>query len=83
MRVHLVRRTRSGTRWHPLYLQRKAIAVTENPKDPWSEDEAEKAGATEQDYGNLSVEDDAQGTVDPADLAGTGDSEDDGGPQNP
>ncbi len=57
--------------------------MTENTKDPWSEDEAEKAGSTEQHYGNLSVEDDAEGTVDPADLAGTGDSEDDGGPQNP
>ncbi len=52
-------------------------------KDPWSEDEAEKAGATAEDYGNLSVEDDAEGTVDPAELAGTGGPEDDGGPENP
>ena len=52
-------------------------------KDPWSEDEAEKAGATAEDYGNLSIEDDAEGTVDPADLAGTGGPEDDAGPENP
>jgi hypothetical protein len=35
------------------------------------EDEAREAGATSQRYGNLSVEDDAQGTVNPADLAAT------------
>lgn len=43
----------------------------------------EKAGATAQEYGNLSVEGDAEGTVDPADLAGTGGPEDDGGPVGP
>ncbi len=36
------------------------------------EDEAGEAGATSEGFGNLSVEDDAEGTVDPADLAGTG-----------
>jgi len=30
------------------------------------------AGATDEPMGNLSVEDDPQGTTDPADLAGTG-----------
>lgn len=41
------------------------------------------AGATEQDFGNLSVEDDPQGTTDPADLADTAGPDDDGGRQNP
>lgn len=40
--------------------------------------DVENAGSTDQDYGNLSVEDDPNGTVDPADLAGTGGPEDDG-----
>ncbi len=57
--------------------------MSDTPKDEWSEDEAEKASASSQQYGNLSVEDDAHGTVDPADLAGTGGSQDDGGPDNP
>ena len=46
-------------------------------------DEADKAGSTAQEYGNLSIEDDAEGTVDPADLAGSGGPEDDGGPRTP
>lgn len=45
------------------------------------DDEAARAGSTSQDFGNLSVEDDAEGTTDPADLAGTGDADDDGGPE--
>lgn len=45
------------------------------------DEESQDAGSTSQDFGNLSVEDDAQGTVDPADLAGTGGPEDDGGPE--
>ena len=49
----------------------------------FEDDEAAKAGSTSQEFGNLSVEDDAEGTVDPADLAGTGGPEDDGGPENP
>jgi len=54
------------------------------PQDqPDRDDEAAKAGSTSQPFGNLSVEDDAEGTVDPADLAGTGGPEDDGGPENP
>ena len=40
-------------------------------------DEAREAGATSQDFGNLSIEDDAEGTVHPADLAGTGAPDDD------
>ncbi len=39
--------------------------------------DAADAGTTDQDVGNLSVEDDAQGTTDPADLAGTADDGDD------
>jgi hypothetical protein len=35
------------------------------------EDEAGEAGATAEGFGNLSVEDDAEGTVNPAELAGT------------
>jgi len=41
-----------------------------------SEDEASEAGATSEGFGNLSIEDDAEGTVDPADLAGTGGPDD-------
>ena len=51
--------------------------------EPDRADEADLASATDQDYGNLSVEDDAEGTVDPAELAGTGGPDDDGGPVNP
>jgi hypothetical protein len=40
--------------------------------------DAAAAGATDEAGGNLTVEDDPQGTHDPADLAGTGDSGDDG-----
>ena len=36
------------------------------------------AGATDETAGNLTVEDDPQGTHDPADLAGSGDTRDDG-----
>jgi hypothetical protein len=36
------------------------------------------AGATDEAAGNLTVEDDPRGTTDPADLAGTGGSGDDG-----
>lgn len=41
------------------------------------EDEASEAEATSEGFGNLSVEDDAKGTVNPADLARTGDPDDD------
>ena len=41
------------------------------------EDESGEAGATSQGFGNLSVEDDANGTVDPADLARGSDPDDD------
>jgi hypothetical protein len=40
--------------------------------------DAATAGATDEPAGNLTVEDDPQGTTDPADLAGSGDSGDDG-----
>jgi hypothetical protein len=40
--------------------------------------DAAAAGATDQPAGNLTVEDDPQGTTDPADLAGTAGPEDDG-----
>jgi hypothetical protein len=36
------------------------------------------AGSTDEPTGNLTVEDDPQGTTDPADLAGSGGPEDDG-----
>jgi hypothetical protein len=35
----------------------------------------------EPEYGSLTVEDDTDGTTDPADLAGTAGSDDDRGPQ--
>lgn len=47
------------------------------------ETDVDKAGTSDQEYGNLSVEDDPQGTVDPADLADTAGPEDDGGRENP
>jgi hypothetical protein len=48
-----------------------------NQGHPDGDNEAGRSGATSQEYGNLSVEDDADGTVDPAQLAGTGGPEDD------
>jgi len=41
------------------------------------EDEAREAGATSQGYANLSIEDDAQGSVNPANLAATDVPDDD------
>ena len=38
--------------------------------------DAAAAGSTDEEGGNLTVEDDPQGTTDPADLAGTADSGD-------
>ncbi len=55
--------------------------MTEPQRD--READAEKAGSSDQEYGNLTVEDDPQGTVDPADLADTAGPEDDGGRENP
>jgi hypothetical protein len=48
--------------------------VSEEPSDRTStaDDEASEAGATSEGFGNLRVEDDAEGTTNPADLAGTG-----------
>ena len=43
-------------------------------EQPGALDEA----ASDADAGNLTVEDDPQGTTDPADLAGSGDAGDDG-----
>ena len=40
--------------------------------------DAATAGSTDEPAGNLTVEDDPQGTTDPADLAGSGSSQDDG-----
>ena len=40
--------------------------------------EVAAAGATDEPAGNLTVEDDPQGTTDPADLAGSGGAQDDG-----
>ncbi len=50
---------------------------------PERETDVDDAGTSDQEYGNLSVEDDAEGTVDPADLADTAGPDDDGGRQNP
>jgi hypothetical protein len=53
--------------------------MSEQPTDETTtaRSEAGRAGATSQDFGNLSIEDDAEGTVHPADLAGTGGPDDD------
>ena len=47
------------------------------------ETDVDQAGSSDQEYGNLTVEDDPQGTTDPADLADTAGPEDDGGRQDP
>ena len=39
--------------------------------------DAAAAGSTDEEAGNLTVEDDPQGTTDPADLAGSGNAGDD------
>jgi len=57
--------------------------MTEQNNEPVEDTEVEKAGSTSKDFGNLTVEDDAEGTVDPADLADTAGPEDDGGRVNP
>ena len=41
-------------------------------------DDVAESGSTSEAAGNLTVEDDANGTTNPADLAGTGDAGDDG-----
>jgi hypothetical protein len=46
-------------------------------RDALARDVAE-AGATDEPMGNLSVEDDPEGTTDPADLAGSGGPQDEG-----
>jgi hypothetical protein len=37
-------------------------------------DEADKAGSTSEGFGNLSIEDDAEGTTNPAELADSDES---------
>jgi hypothetical protein len=58
---------------------KEAAEMSEQPNhtSPAPEDEADEAGATSEGFGNLSVEDDAEGTVNPAELAGTGGPGDD------
>ena len=57
----------------------KAPEMSEQPshRTSTSEDEVSESGATSEGFGNLSIEDDAEGTVNPADLAGTGGPDDD------
>ena len=53
--------------------------TSEQRDDPDGTDrDVAAAGATDESAGNLTVEDDPGGTTDPADLAGSGDSGDDG-----
>ncbi len=48
-----------------------------SPQEPKNTEEPKNTdGADSQEYGSLSVEDDPEGTVDPADLAGTADESD-------
>ena len=49
--------------------------TSEQRSDP--DDVKDNAGVTEKEAGNLTVEDDPQGTTDPADLAGSGGAGDD------
>jgi hypothetical protein len=53
--------------------------MSEQPRHKTStpEDEVSESGATSEGFGNLSLEDDAEGTVNPVDLAGTGGHDDD------
>lgn len=52
--------------------------TSEQRSDPdGAAQDAAAAGATDESAGNLTVEDDPQGTTDPADLAGSGDAGDD------
>jgi hypothetical protein len=57
-------------------------AMSEQTSDQRAGDEVAQdvaaAGATDEPVGNLTVEDDPQGTTDPSDLAGSGDAQDDG-----
>jgi hypothetical protein len=57
----------------------KAPEMSEQPshRTSTSEDEVSESGATSEGFGNLSIEDDAEGTVNPADLAGTAGPDDD------
>jgi hypothetical protein len=54
--------------------------MSEQMSDRTDPDDAARAaaGSTDEPAGNLTVEDDPQGTTDPADLAGTGGPQDDG-----
>ena len=56
--------------------------MSEQMSDRTDRDDVEQdvatAGSTDEPAGNLTVEDDPQGTTNPADLAGTGGAEDDG-----
>ena len=56
--------------------------MSEQMSDRTDRDDVEQdvaaAGSTDESAGNLTVEDDPQGTTDPADLAGTGGPQDDG-----
>ena len=49
--------------------------TSEQRSDP--DEVKDSAGAGEKEAGNLTVEDDPQGTTDPADLAGSGNAGDD------
>ena len=60
---------------------REEVAMSEPMSEQRGDEVAQDvagADATDEPAGNLSVEDDPQGTTDPADLAGTGTSGDDG-----
>lgn len=53
--------------------------TSEHHSDPDDVDrDVAAAGATDEPAGNLTVEDDPQGTTDPGDLAGSGGPRDDG-----
>ena len=51
--------------------------TSEQRSDPDDTARDAAAGSTDEEAGNLTVEDDPQGTTDPADLAGSGGAGDD------
>ena len=59
--------------------RRTTMSEQRGDKISTPEDEVSEAGATSERFGNLSVEDDAEGTVDPADLTQPGVADGDSG----
>ncbi len=76
MAGRLTRRRHGNSLGDPEHGRVGEEAVRMSEQTPQSADEAPEAGTTDEAFGNLSVEDDASGTTDPADLAGSAGDED-------